>query len=63
MRIRPAPFAVRVSVIDGPAVAGRKDQGQGGTFLPGGGHTWCEPGMQGRCVLPLLGRSVSRYEK
>ena len=26
LRHRPAPVAVRVSVIDGPAVAGRKDQ-------------------------------------
>ena len=26
--IRPAPLAVRVSVIDGPAVAGRKDRGE-----------------------------------
>ena len=37
---------------------------QGGTPPGQGGHTWCKPGMQGRCVLPpRVGVSSHRGEK
>ena len=52
MRDRPAPFSVRLSVITGPAVAG-PDRESGGDIPARGGHSWFNPGLKGRSVLPL----------